>query len=489
MKTPIHRIFQTEGQKPKHSLHCLTATLLAMLLAVMAPAIAGCSSSGKGKATETPYRLPDTLRVGVLNSPTTYFIYRGVPMGYDYDLLRQFADSNNVHLELKVATNFPDLLAMLDKDSVDLVASPVPSTLEYKEKVLLCGPSEKTHQVLVQRKGSGAARDVTELIGHHITVEKDSKFDSRLQNLNSELGGGIVIETIRKDTLVSEDMIDMVDDGRIEMTVVDSDIAGLSIPDYPRLDASLALSLDQLSRWAVRKNEPGLAESLDQWFGNHGNLEERLRKKYFGSAKRPAGLDEAAEADHPSATVAYAGGAISPYDALFRQAAEGSGFDWRMVAAVAYVESRFKPDLVSWAGARGIMQVMPASAKALGFSPARMNEPAECIRAGVKMLQTLDRSLAAKVPDPEKRLDFVLASYNAGMGHILDAIALASKHGMDSRTWAGQVEQAALLKSRPEYYRDPVVKNGYFRAKETVDFVRRVRAAHRAFSEGKAKPE
>ncbi|MDE6341363.1 MAG: lytic transglycosylase F, partial [Muribaculaceae bacterium] len=99
----------------------------------------------------------------------------------------------------------------------------------------------------------------------------------------------------------------------------------------------------------------------------------------------------------------------------------------------------------------------------------------------VKTLSSLDNMLKSKVPDADERAKFILASYNAGPGHVSDAIALASKYGLDASKWDGNVETAINMKSKPAYYHDPVVKNGYFRAKETINFVRKVQLAYDLF--------
>lgn len=454
-----------------------TATALAcgIVLMIMASRFSDLPDPTKEVAGETPV----SIRVGILNSPTTYFLYRNNPMGFDYEMLDQFGKSSGIKIELQTASSFSDLMALLNDGKVDMVASPVPATAEFRRNALLCGPKQTTTQVLVQRKDKDIIKDVTQLVGRHVTVEPDSKFQYRLQNLNAELGGGIVIEPLQRDTLVSEDLIEMVSKKEIDLAVVDSDIARLNIEDYPTLDVSLSLSLDQLSQWAVAPGDSLLAKKINSWVDDNSSTISRLKKKYFQSSKNPIGLHS--DLSEFKVTVGIGNG-ISPFDKAFKQAAAKSRFDWRLIAAVAYVESRFRTDLTSWAGARGVMQVMPNSAAAMGFSAERLYEPAVCIAAGVKLMQTLDKSLEKRIPDPEKRIDFILASYNAGLGHITDAIHLAEKYGLSANEWSGGVEKAALMKSRPEYYRDPVVKNGYFRARETIDFVERVKTAYHSFS-------
>lgn len=464
--------------KKKHIVILISALSALALAAVLLLMAGGLVRETRHEPIEA-YRMPDTLRVGVLNSPSTYFNYRGSELGYDYELIERLAKDSTRVVELKVAYNFPDLMQMLEEDSIDIVASPVPVTAEFKRLSLACGPKSVTSQVVVQKRAEDMAKDVTDLVGRHVTVEKDSKFEYRLKNLNNELGGGIVIEPLERDTLVSEDLIKMVARGEILAAVVDSETAQLNLKDYPGLDASLHVSLDQESQWAVGVSNPDLAGIIDVWAKANETFEKSLRDKYFGTAKLPAGLvqDSAMEIslELPS------GKGVSPFDQAFRSAASSSRFDWRLIAAVAFVESRFKTDLVSWAGARGVMQVMPATARAMGFQPESLANPDVCIRAGVKLLETLDKQLASKIPDPEARIDFVLAAYNAGLGHIYDSIALARKYGLGGDRWSGGVEQAALMKSRPEYYRDPVVRNGYFRGRETIDFVKRVRATYESF--------
>lgn len=450
--------------------------LTAVLLAYYSNRLAGSAK------THTPevqkYTLPDTLRIGVLNSSTTYFMYRGTPLGYDYELAEQFAKDTGRPFKLSVAYNSADLLDMLLKREIDIAASPIPVTGEFKDRVLLTGPSQKTRQVLVQKSGSDLIKDVTQLVGREVTVEKGSKYEYRLQNLNEELGGGIHIQTLRKDTLSADDMMDMVARGEADLTVVDSDIAEMNHSDYSRLDYSLAVSFDQLAKWGVANDNEGLAAVIDRWVETHAETERKLRAKYMNTVKLPPGLETQPVG---KASIELPSSGVSPYDGLFKQASASSRFDWRMVAAVGYVESRFRPELVSWAGAKGIMQVMPATARAMGVGGGDLHDPAVCIKAGVKLLDTLDKALAPRIKDKDKRTDFVLAAYNAGLGHILDAIALAEKYGIPSTVWSNGVERAALMKSHPEYYRDPVVKNGYFRARETVDFVQRVRAAYDGF--------
>lgn len=452
------------------------AALAAALLAVCA---AGCGDKKSADAAESEeHTLPDTLRVATLYSPTSYFIYRDEPMGYDYSLLSQMAEDKGMAVELTVAPSLQKMIEMLDSGQVDLLAYEIPVTAEYKEKVMACGPETLTHQVLVQPKGADgkeAITDETELVGKDVYVESQSKYLYRLQNLNAELGGGINIHVIDRDTLITEDLIEMVSKGEIPLTVVDSDIARINQTYYSDLDISLPLSFPQKARWGVRPGEKWLADSIDSWFGQEEPKakQARLLKRYFELSKRADGVFN----------LDLSKGHVSPYDQLFKLYGGESGVDWRLLASQGYHESRFDPSRVSWAGARGIMQIMPRTARAYGLTAARLADPEANIATATKIWKDLDKSLAKRVPDPEERKKFVLAAYNGGLAHVLDAIALAKKYGKNPQVWNGNVEEALKMKANPEYYTDPVVKAGYFRGRETVAYVNGVMSFYNRLKE------
>ncbi|MDE6023321.1 MAG: transglycosylase SLT domain-containing protein, partial [Muribaculaceae bacterium] len=428
-------------------------------------------------------QLPDTLLVGMINSPTTYFDYRGTPIGYDYELMDRFSKFYGLQFKVVVGGNISEMIEWLDEGKIDILASPVPVTSEFQDRALLCGPRNISCQVLVQKENSDSVvKDITDLVGRDVTVQTDSKYLYRMNNLNDEIGGGISIKTIDKDTISDDDVLNMVWKGEIALAVVDSDVAEAAISYYPGLDISVKVSLDQYSRWAVASNNVGIAKALDSWFADEKNDISDLYSKYYRLSKLEF-FDSLQDGFEDIRTMTFENGRISQFDAIFKDAAAKSGFDWRLIAAIAYVESHFKADAKSWAGALGLMQVMPRTARSYGYSPEEMMNPTKCVEVSVEALSELDAIFAKKVNDPKERENFILASYNSGPGHILDAIALAEKYGMDAQKWDNNVENAAIMKSKPAYYRDPVVKNGYFRGKETVSFVQKVQSVYNYFKD------
>ena len=167
-----------------------------------------------------------------------------------------------------------------------------------------------------------------------------------------------------------------------------------------------------------------------------------------------------------------AGGIISHYDGFFQRYAATIRWDWRLMAAQCYQESTFDPQARSWAGACGLMQIMPSTADHLGLARSDLYNPEKNIEAAARYLGELERTFS-DIPDRSERTKFVLAAYNGGHFHIRDAMALAEKHGHNPRRWA-DVEQYVLGLARPEFYNDPVVRHGYMRGSETADYVRKI---------------
>lgn len=465
-----------EPSPPPDGCKCMKPLVRSLILSSLFLAlsvITGCS--GQSSSRLDNQELPDTLRVATLYGPHSYFIYRDEPMGFDYDLVKEFAEDHHIALNLTVVRSLNEALQMLDDGKVDLLACQVPVIAEYAARALPCGPEDETYQVLIQPKtgGAPAITDVTGLPGHEVMVLKGSKYDYRLQNLNDELGGGIEVTALSSDTIITDDLISMVADGRIPLTIVDNDIAALDASYNPTVDSSVEISFHQTSAWAVAPDEKWLADTIDNWYNRDVTRDNsaQLNKRYYEMALAPEAVTPLDLTD----------GIISRYDDTFRKYAGQIGWDWRLLASQAYQESKFNPNARSWAGARGLMQIMPKTAAAYGLAASKMNNPEMSVATSVKLLRDLDKMLLPKVPDDYERLKFILAAYNGGIGHVTDAMALADKYGLDSTKWDNNVERAIMMKSSPQYYNDPVVRYGYMRGRETTDYVKRILTYYDSF--------
>jgi membrane-bound lytic murein transglycosylase F len=282
--------------------------------------------------------------------------------------------------------------------------------------------------------------------------------------LSNEIGNKI---DIAEDTIYGvEQLVARVANGDIEYTVCDENVARLNKTFYPNLDVSLRLSFPQKISWAVKKESTEWKDFLDNWIENFKNTRKfrTLYHKYFESPR----IVERMESDFHS----LAGGKISEYDDIIKEIAAKHHWDWRLISSIIYSESRFNPEASSWAGAYGLMQLMPNTAEA--FEIENYELPVQNITGGVLFLDWLNDRLLESVPDSMQRINFVLASYNVGLGHVDDARRLAKKYGKNPDLWKDNVEEYLMKKSVEMYYQDSVVQWGYCRGEEAVNYVRKV---------------
>ncbi len=424
------------------------------------------------------------LNALVDNNSFSYFIYKGHPLGYEYELLQLLAKQLKVSLKIKVTSGIDRAIEQLNAGEGDIIAFPLTITKSRRELVAFSRPHFNTYQVLVQRKpknwrklsldevNNNLIRDPADLIGKKVHVIDGTTQVNRLRNLSEELGGDILIEN---DSLTaeSESLIRRVALGEIDYTVADHTMARVNSAYYPNLDVGTVLSIPHQVAWAMRKNSPRLTKAIDNWLTQIKRQPTFMviYNKYFRS---PRTALSHMQSDYSS----LGGNKLSPYDKLIQGGAARLGWDWRLLAAVVYQESKFDPVGESWAGARGLMQLMPETAKRFGASD--VNDPQESLKAGVSYLVYLQKYWTKRISDPDERLKFILASYNAGLSHILDARKLCVKYKKDRRLWK-DVEYFLLKKSDPRYYRDPVVVTGYCKCEEPVNYVRQILARYEEY--------
>jgi membrane-bound lytic murein transglycosylase F len=446
----------------------------------------GCNQSQQVTFSTAPEVLIDLTEIKkrgyinalVDNNSISYFIYKGQSMGYEYELLNMLAKELGVGLKITITTGVERAIDQLNRGEGDILAFPLTVTKDRTEYISFSKPHFHAYQVLVQRKpdnwrkmgvdqiNAQLIRNPIDLIGKDVYVLPGSSFEKRLENLSEEIGGDI---HILKDTATaeSESLIRRVALGEIDYTVTDHMIANVNASYYPNLDVNTPLSVAQQVAWATRKNSPDLLKAIDEWLVKI-KREATFMVVFNRYYKSPRTSLLRLKSEYSS----LGGNMLSPFDSLIRQGAEDLGWDWRLLASLVYQESNFLPKGESWAGARGLMQLMPSTAKR--FGAANPDDPRQSLRAGVAYLKYLNHYWEPKVKDERERVKFILASYNAGLSHIIDARKLAQKHGKDPQLWEGNVEFFLSKKSDPKFFRDPEVMAGYCKCEEPVNYVRDV---------------
>lgn len=220
-------------------------------------------------------------------------------------------------------------------------------------------------------------------------------------------------------------------------------------------------------QWAVGAGNQSLADTLNAWFKPQMIAEVKKEESFLLSS-------QSIRRHVYSPFLNRSKGVISKYDRLFQMYSGVARMDWRLMAAQCYQESCFDPQAKSWAGACGLMQIMPATAAHLGLPMSQVHEPEANVAAAARYMAELQGHFS-DIGDPAQRILFALAAYNGGFHHVRDAMTLARKHGRNSHNW-GEVREFVLRLSQPGFYTDPVVKYGYMRGSETAEYVDRIRA-------------
>jgi membrane-bound lytic murein transglycosylase F len=410
--------------------------------------------------------------------PTSYFVYKGTPMGFEYDLLKLLSKELGVQLEIVVVKDMDQIIPMLNRGEGDIIADNLTVTKDRDALVAFTYPILKTKQVLVQRKPKDweqmsystleehLVRSPIQLIGRKVHVRRASAYYSRLVNLSEEIGGDIEIQEESGET-ETEELIAKVSEGKIPYTVSDENTAMLHAKFYPNVDVRTPISFEQRISWAVREDSPLLLDKVNQWIKKVKKEGEfyAIYNKYY---KDRRGIAEMVKCSRSS----MCGRKISPYDPLIIKQAANIGWDWRLLASLIYQESQFNPNAKSWAGACGLMQLMPGTAQCFGAS--NPEDPVESLVAGTKYLKWLEKYWEKKVPDKNERIKFIIASYNVGQEHVADAQRLAIKYKKDPHKWDNNVAYYLLQKSKDKYCNDPVVKYGYCRGSEPFAYVNNI---------------
>ena len=421
------------------------------------------------------------IRVITQNNSSNYFIYRGRQMGFDFELAQGVAEALGVRLEVAIPDNHGEMMKWLMEGRGDFIAGSLTVTPRREESVSFSLPYLYINEVLVQREGSPIVESLADLAKIEIVVRRGSSYEETLRRLDKRTP--LKLTWVDSDVSVSA-LLERVAGGEIEATVVDSHLVAMERTFRSGLTATWNLTpvsegaVDFKGRprneskaiaFAVRKTDKALLTFLDAYVRKvYRGLEYNIsRKRYFENQKFIS---------YANNRRAAASGKLSPYDDLLRRYSDPLGLDWRLLAAQAYQESRFNSEARSWVGARGIFQLMPATATSMGCSDPE--DPEQNIRAAIRYMDWLIRQFEPSV-EFRQRIRFALAAFNGGLGHVKDARRLAKRLGYDPDRWFANVEVAMLKLSEPRYFRK--VTYGYCRGAEPVKYVSEIQSRYDAY--------
>jgi membrane-bound lytic murein transglycosylase F len=393
------------------------------------------------------------------NNGHCYYTYRDKPMGFEYDLAKAFSDHLGVRLKVKTPA-WEGLIEDLEQGEGDIVGASMTVMPSRQEKADFSESYLTVQQQVIRHNENGSVRETGDLGGKTIHVRRGTSYEARLKALREK---GLDIDIVLHDDLPTEELIRMVAEKEIDLTVADSNVALLNRRYYPEIRIAFSLGEEESLGWAVRKGETALLNEVNGFFKKlkaNGTL-EKLYNTYYANVEIFDYVDLKKYHERIDER-------LPKYKGIIQRAAGKNRFDWRLIAAVIYQESHFDPEATSYTGVEGIMQLTRDTAEHLGVEDHR--DPEQSIMGGVKYLRKLYKSFNdAKDPD---RTYLALASYNVGRGHVTDAQKIAEEKGLDPNSWSSLEQVLPLLRYR-KYYK--TTKHGYCRGTEPVRFVNRIR--------------
>lgn len=411
----------------------------------------------------------DTLRVIVLRDPLVWEETPKGERGLAWQWIARFAAAQGLKIRAVPMDHPHTMLAALWDGRADLIAAPLFLDRTERRHYQQLAPFASATPMIVSlrpeaHESSGASMG-TAMDSAALAVT--SPFAHRRY---SSWTPAAARRALHDSVTTEEELLTEVLLGRVPAAIVSRLRAEHEATRFPALQFEGPVGGPLPWRFVIRRHAPALRKALESWQGDERELVAlaRLMKDHTGTVAPPGPL-------RTRRMKGIANDSISPFDRYFRAHGSGLAYDWQLLAAMAWKESRFDSTVTSRKGAMGIMQIMPRTAARFGLDTSSAME--DHIRAASRYLARLDTIWLRAIPDRHQRLRFVLASYNAGPAHIIDAQRLADQLGLDPTRWEGHVERAVLLLAKPRYYLRPGMKNGYCKGSQVFNYVRGVLAA------------
>ena len=392
------------------------------------------------------------------NGPTTYYLYREDEMGFEFDLAKAFADYLGVELKVVVAER-DEVFPLLRWERGDFIGAGLSIGDEYEMPISFSRPTFTIQHAVITHKDDPKLEGVEALEDEVIHVRSGTSEEEKLLDLVDK---GHNLRVKPYDSVPTEELISWVAGKKIRVTVSKSNLALLSRRYYPDIRVSFTLDESKHLGWAVRRRDKKLLKTINRFFGEieKNGLYQKIYEKYYSYIEIFDYVD--IKAFHRRIQTR-----LPRYEGIIERTAEEYGFDWRLIAAIIYQESHYRPRARSHTGVRGLMQLTLKTARDMGIE--NRLDPCQSISGGVKYLKQLyDRYDDI---DGWDRMLITLASYNVGTGHIADARRLAMEQDLDPNKWTS-VAKVLPLFSYKRYYKR--AKYGYCRGSEPVEYVKRI---------------
>ena len=429
--------------------------LLAIVLVLAA-------TSGHNRLTELErIRERGKLVMLTINGASTYYLGPNGEAGFEYDLAHRFAEHIGVALEVLALSSVDALLPTLERRQGDFAAANLSRTAERQRRIRFGPVYDTVKPVVVYRRGSRRPRSLEDLADGNLAIIGGTSYAEFLEPLRERHG----LEWETRDSASIEDLLEAVSRESIEFTIVDSNIFDLNRRYFPAVRAAFEIENEQSLAWAAHlDSDDTLVQQMREFFvqPRTSTALARLRALYFGHIDDYQSVGTFTFMQQMRERLP----GIRP---LLERAAEITGLDWRLLAAVSYQESHWNPEAVSRTGVRGLMMLTRPTARQLGID--NRNDPEQSALGGARYLQSMIDRLPERIEHPD-RLWLALAAYNIGLGHLEDARILTERQGGDPDRWVEVRERLPLLTQKQYFSR---TRFGYARGYEAASYVENIR--------------
>ena len=437
----------------------VTPFLLAPLIGAILLFQQGCTDTPELAPLETA----DELVVVTRNTPTTYYFDGDRASGFDYALIRQFAQEQELSLRIKVAFSLPELFEMLATGEAHLAAAGLSQSATRDSDFLATAPYLEQQPLVVYKSGTKRPRALNDLVARDIIVVAGSVHVDMLNALKKDVPDLSWREIHAADSL---ELMQLVTEQKAELAIVDSIEFRLQQTLFPRVVAAMELGEVTPVVWYLPRS-PQAEETLDtvnKFIANKkasGYLAQLAREHFerYENVSRVGSLtfQRKIRDDLPK------------WQVLLEEIAAEYQMDWRLLAAMAYQESHWNPDARSHTGVRGMMMLTRVTAAELGIDDR--TDARQSLRGGARFFKDLLRRLPADIEEPD-RTSMALAAYNIGMGHLEDARVLTQRAGGDPHLWPDVRAQLPKLQN-PEFF--PMTKFGFAEGATAATYVDNIR--------------
>jgi membrane-bound lytic murein transglycosylase F len=434
-------------------------SLLSLLLASSLTFLWGCAEEDHSQSIQDL----GTLRIITRNGPTTYFENKNGPTGFEYELARLFAESLEVKLEVTVVHSLEEIFSALEKNEVHIAAAGLTITEQRQKRLNFSSPYMDVSQYVLYRTDNLRPKSPSDLINSRITIMANSSHDEILNDLQLEYPA---LKWRAPTDVETTDLLDMLSDGEIDFTILDSNEYLANRGFYPRLNIAFEIGNPGKLAWALPGTikTPEIGSQLEKFFKEiekNGTLRQ-LEERFYSHSEQVNRIG--------SLTFKQAVNKRLPkYIDLIQKIANEYAIDWRLLASISYQESHWNPRAKSPTGVRGMMMLTLPTAKEMGTKNRLDAE--QSLRGGARYFNKILQRLPSSVEEPD-RTWFALAAYNVGTGHLEDARKITQKRNGNPNKWADVKDSLPLLQKN-RWYKD--TKHGYARGNEPVNYVQNIR--------------